>query len=57
MSRTAGCRMWLLKTRNPVLFCDLIEVSSKNIEVMLNLIAFEGEEVDIPVCSCIFGKG
>ena len=41
--------MWVLETWHPVLFCDFIEVSSKNIEVMFNLMALEGEEVYIPV--------
>ena len=41
--------MWFLGARHPVLFCDFIEVSSKNIKVMFNLVAFEGEEVYVPV--------
>ena len=36
-------RMWVLETWHPVLFCEFIEVSSKNIEVMFNLVALEGE--------------
>ena len=48
--------MWIFQTRHTVLFCDLIEVSSKNIEVVLNLMVFEGEELDIPICSCIFAN-
>ena len=49
-------RIWIFQTRDSVLFCDLIEVRSKNIEVVLNLMAFEGEEVDIPICPCIFAN-
>ena len=46
--------MWVLETWHPVLVCDFIEVSSKNNEVVLNLVALEGEEVYIPVGPGIF---
>ena len=50
----ARFRIWIFQTRDSVLFCDLIEVRSKNIEVVLNLMPFKGEEVDVPIWPNVF---
>ena len=47
-------RMWVPETWHLLLVCDFIEVSSKNNEVVFNLVALEGEEVYIPVGPGIF---
>jgi hypothetical protein len=42
-------RMRFLRARHPVLFCDFIKVSGKYIEVVFNLVAFEGKKMYVSV--------